>query len=175
MKCWASTVPPSSSSSAVVRISQIKKDIKNADRSCDVYENKRSHDKMSSIFCKLSGHFVQSCRVLPVCEGKKVQDARRAAACDEFSLSLRPESGGRGRGREPHAWIRHFDLKSCSLHFENGGSSGDIEENKEKGKNTGTADRQPRLANTETDILHLGLDLRFQKCRFIRRRGVRIR
>jgi hypothetical protein len=61
-----------------------QKDVKNADRSGDVYDNKGSHDKMSSGFCKFHGHFVQSCRILPVCEAKKVQDARRNRVCDEF-------------------------------------------------------------------------------------------
>jgi hypothetical protein len=93
MKCWASAATSSSSSSATARISQIKKDVKNEDRSGDMYENKGSHDKMSGVFRKFHGHFVQSRRILPVCEGKKVQDARRVF--DEF---FPLPWGERGRG-----------------------------------------------------------------------------
>jgi hypothetical protein len=82
MKPWASTAPaplfhPDQSSA---EIATIQKDVKNADRSGDVYENKGRDDKLTGDFLIFNGHFRQKCRILSICERKSVKKQVSGAA-----------------------------------------------------------------------------------------------
>jgi hypothetical protein len=107
MKPWASTAPaplfhPDQSSA---EIATIQKDVKNADRSGDVYENKGQNDKLTGDFRIFNGHFRQKCRILSICERKSVKKqvsgaAELAARHSGQKLRERVHSKSEGISRE---------------------------------------------------------------------------